>query len=52
MSRDQRAVLMLLTLPVLFYFGKNAESTLVNAISALVGLVIVVYLLFHLFGRI
>ena len=42
---------MLLTLPVLFYFGKNSRSYLVNTISALLGAGVVVYLVFFLFNH-
>ena len=52
LSSDEKAVAMLLTLPVLFYFGKNSRSYLVNTISALLGAGVVVYLVFFLFNHI
>jgi hypothetical protein len=51
LSGDEKAVAMLAALPVLFYFGKNSKSYLVNAISALIGFAIVVYLVIYLFNQ-
>ncbi len=49
MSGDEKSVAMFLALPVLFYFGKNSESYLVNAISALIGVAVVAWLVINLF---
>ena len=49
LSGDEKSVAMLLALPVLFYFGKNSESYLVNAISALIGVAVVAWLVINLF---
>ena len=51
LSRDEKAWAMLLAVPVLYYFGKNSESYLANAISALIGFAIVIYLVLFLFNH-
>ena len=49
LSGDQKAFALLLALPLLFYFGKNSDSYVVNTVSALLGLVIVTWLVLYMF---
>lgn len=45
LSWNEKAVALAVVLPLSFYLAKNSKSYMVNAIAAMVGLVVVVYLI-------
>jgi hypothetical protein len=49
LSGDEKTLAMFLALSVLFYFGKNSESYLVNTVSALIGFTLVILLAIRMF---
>jgi VanZ family protein len=48
---NDRAAVLAVSLPVLFYLAKNSQSYIVNTVSAVIGLAIVFYLVLFLFNR-
>ena len=51
LSTGEKALLLLLSLPVLFYFARSSDSNVLIAISGLLALMIAAYLVIYMMGH-